>query len=318
HFTARMPGENPVGGTHPAPSPSTGMTGDLAERLRRHLHQISRKIGARRTEAPDGLSAALEYLEAELTGYGYAPLRIPFQAGEQTVFNLEVEILGREVPEEIFVVGAHYDGFSKGPAANDNGSGVAAVLELARAAALSSAATPERTLRFVFFVNEEPPHFQQATMGSLVYARACKKQKEKIVGMWSLETLGYYSDEEGSQSYPNKALELAFPTTGNFIAFVGNLMSSRFVKDTVGEYRGLAADAAGVPCEGAALPGWIAGVGWSDHWSFAEAGYPALMITDTAVFRDPEYHTLEDWPERLDTERLAKVVGTLSRMLATK
>lgn len=313
-----MPGENPSGLAVDTSTGDSPGTLDLEGRLKEHLHQIAREIGARSTEVPSGLDATLEYLEAELTEYGYAPLRIPFEVDGRTVYNMEVEILGRESPEEIFVVGAHYDGFSTGPAANDNASGVAAALELARAATLASAATPAQTLRFVFFVNEEPPHFQEATMGSLVYARDCAKRKENIVGMWSLETLGYYSDEEGSQSYPNKALELTYPTVGNFIAFVGNLTSSRFVKDTVGDYRRLASKAGGVPCEGAALPGWIAGVGWSDHWSFAEVGYKALMVTDTAVFRDPEYHTLEDWPERLDLERLASVVGTLSSMLAQR
>ncbi len=129
--------------------------------------------------------------------------------------------------------------------------------------------------------------------------------------MWSLETLGYYSDEEGSQSYPIKALEAAYPTRGNFITFVGNLRSMALVRKTVGLFRKVA----DFPSEAAALPGAIAGVGWSDHWSFAESGFKALMITDTAIFRDPHYHTMQDLPERLDTARMARVVEGLATVL---
>ena len=301
----RMPGQS-FRGTAPPP---TEAELSLESKLAGHLHQLASVIGARSTSQPAGLERTLVYLEEQLTSYGYRPLRIPYEVDGLTVANLEVEIIGSQLPSEIVVVGAHYDAFSSVPGANDNGSGTAAALALAeRFAGLHCG----RTLRFVFFTNEEPPHFQRETMGSLVYARACAKRQENIRAMWSLETVGYYSDDEGSQTYPIKLLEAAYPTRGNFIAFVGDLSAKGLVRKTVGRFRELT----DFPSEAATLPGAIAGVGWSDHWSFAESGFPALMVTDTAVFRDPYYHTLEDLPERLDTASMARVVEGLGAVLA--
>lgn len=303
-FSVRMPGRSHTG---PVGSPTSDES-SVAERLRQHLDQLGNVIGARNLENPTALEAALVYLESELRAYGYDPLRIPFEVEGQTTANLEVEIIGAELPEEIVIVGAHYDGFYGGPAANDNGSGTAALLELARRFASKPC---DRTLRFVFFTNEEPPHFQQDSMGSLVYARACRQHDEDIRAMWSLETLGYYTDEAGSQNYPSKILHAAYPSQGNFVAFVGNLLSSALVRKTIGRFRAHCQ----FPSEGAALPSFVAGVGWSDHWSFAQVGYRALMVTDTAVFRDPHYHTVDDLPDRLDTESMARVTLGLAAVL---
>lgn len=300
----RMPGSS-FEGEAPPPTPAEK---SLQTKLTEHLHQLSRVIGARSTAQPLGLEQALVYLEQQLTSYGYEPLRIPYDVNGLTVANLEVQIKGRTLPDEIVVVGAHYDGFSSVPAANDNGSGTAGTLALAERFAHHPC---DRTLRFVFFTNEEPPHFQQETMGSLVYASACAQRKENIRAMWSLETIGYYSDEEGSQTYPAKALSAAYPSVGNFITFVGSLSSMGLVRKTVGRFR----EVADFPSEAASLPGAIAGVGWSDHWSFAQSGFRALMVTDTAVFRDPHYHTMQDLPERLDTARMARVVEGLALVL---
>jgi Zn-dependent M28 family amino/carboxypeptidase len=291
------------------PAPFSAEESKLAATLDRHLHELSREIGARSTTNPSGLEETLVYLEGELASYGYEPLRIPFEVNSQTVANLEVELVGTSAPQEIVVVGAHYDGFYSAPAANDNGSGTAALLALAERFATQRTA---RTLRFVFFTNEEPPHFQQETMGSLVYAKACAERSEDIRAMWSLETLGYYSDGDKTQNYPIRLLHAFYPSRGNFITFVGNVMSSGLVRKTIGRFR----EHAAFPSEGAALPSMVAGVGWSDHWSFAQVGYPALMITDTAVFRDPEYHQPGDLPERLDTERMARVVLGLAAVLS--
>jgi hypothetical protein len=148
-------------------------------------------------------------------------------------------------------------------------------------------------------------------MGSLVYARACRERDDDIRAMWSLETLGYYSDEADSQDYPIKLLHAAYPSRGNFVTFVGNMLSASLVRRSIGRFR----EAAQFPSEGAALPSWVAGVGWSDHWSFAKVGYSALMVTDTAVFRDPCYHKIDDLPERLDTVSLARVTLGLATVL---
>jgi Zn-dependent M28 family amino/carboxypeptidase len=193
------------------------------------------------------------------------------------------------------------------PGANDNGTGVAAMLALARR---FSGQKPRRTLRFVAFANEEPPHFQTAEMGSVVYAQRSRERSENVVAMLSLETLGYYDDAQGSQVYP-PPIGLFYPSTGNFVGFVSNVSSRKLLRDVVGDFRSHTR----FPSEGAALPAVIPGVGWSDHWAFWQAGYPALMVTDTAPFRYPHYHTGADTPDKIDYERLARVVAGLERSI---
>ena len=166
---------------------------------------------------------------------------------------------------------------------------------------------PSRTIRFVFFVNEEPPFFQTQFMGSRVYAKRCRERDENIVGMISLETIGYYSDEDESQMYPFGGLRWVYGKRGDFIAFVGNLKSRGFVQRTIAHFR----EVSQFPSEGAALPAFLQGVGWSDHWSFWQEGYPALMVTDTAPFRYPHYHRATDTPDKLDYEKMARVVAGL-------
>jgi Zn-dependent M28 family amino/carboxypeptidase len=190
------------------------------------------------------------------------------------------------------------------PGANDNGSGAAATLALARRVAGRNL---PRTVRLVAFVNEEAGAFKTEAMGSLVYARQCRERNEKIVAMLSLETIGYYSTEPNSQSYPLPGLGALYPTTGNFIAFVGNFGSRALVRDVVGSFR----KHARFPSEGAALPSAVPGIDWSDHWSFWQNGYPALMVTDTAPFRYPYYHLAQDTPDKLDYDRMARVVAGL-------
>jgi hypothetical protein len=149
-------------------------------------------------------------------------------------------------------------------------------------------------------------------MGSLVYARACKERGDDVVAMISLETLGYFSDVEGSQSYPLPILEWLYPTRGNFITFVGNFASRALVRDAIATFRTSVA----FPSEGAALPDFVPGIGWSDQWSFWALGYPALMVTDTAPFRYPQYHTVHDTADKVDYESLARVVDGLNAVIA--
>ena len=167
-----------------------------------------------------------------------------------------------------------------------------------------------RTVRFVLFANEEPPFFQTADMGSLVYAKRCRQRGENIVAMLSVETIGYYSERPGSQQYP-PPMGLLYPSTGDFIGFVGNVKSRHLVRELVGSFRRHAQ----FPSEGAALPGSMTGVSWSDQWAFWQEGYPAVMVTDTAPFRYPYYHHPADTPDRLDYERMARVVDGLRAVL---
>ena len=204
---------------------------------------------------------------------------------------------------EIVLVGAHYDSVFGAPGANDNGSGVAALLALARRFAGKQT---HHTLRFVAFVNEEPPYFQTSQMGSFVYAGRCKARGDRIAAMISLETIGYFSDAPRSQTYPVAVLGAFYPKVGNFIGIVGDVRSRWLVRRAIAEFR----KDGKIPTEGAALPAFIAGVGWSDQWSFWQHGYPGIMITDTAPFRYPHYHEATDTPDKLDYDRFALVVSS--------
>lgn len=279
---------------------------ELAERLRSHVQVVGGDIGDRNVSAYDGLNATVEYINRALAEAGYGVTEQPYEAGGKTVKNLEAVLKGGARAHEVLVIGAHYDSVRGCPAANDNGTGVAAVLEMARSMAHDR---PERTVRFVLFVNEEPPFFQTDLMGSVVYAKACKARGDKVVGMISVETIGFYSDAKGSQKYP-PPFDGMFPNTGNFIGFVADERSGGFLRDVMGSFRRHTK----FPSEGVAAPAGVQGVGWSDHWSFWQQGYPALMATDTAPFRYPHYHEPTDTPDKVDYDRTARVVAGLLRV----
>lgn len=280
----------------------------LQSELARHVGWLATQIGERHLGIPRRLDAASDYIARSLSDSGYAVERQTFDARGHTCANLIAELPGGDRADEIVLVGAHYDTVVDCPGANDNASGVAAVLALAR---LWAAARPARTLRLLAFANEEAPYFgDPQAMGSWVYARRCHQRNEKIVAMVSLETIGYYSDQPRSQRYP-PPLGLFYPSEGNFIGFVGNLRSRQLVRDVIESFRRHAR----FPSEAAALPESVPGVGWSDHWAFWQEGYPALMVTDTAPFRYPYYHTPQDTSEKLDYASMARVVAGVSDVL---
>lgn len=286
--------------------PQTDDETELASRLRDHVEMLAGTIGERNIWHPDQLLAAAEYIEQTFRDYGQEPVPLFHVVRGQEVRNIEVTIPGTTRPTEIVVIGAHYDSVRGCVGANDNASGVAAVLEMAR---LLRGKQPRRTVRLVAFVNEEPPFFQTEQMGSLVYARLCRKRGDNIVAMFTPETIGYYSDAKGSQQYPFP-FSMFYPSEGNFIAFVGNTTSRPLIARSIKSFRRHTP----FPSEAAALPGSITGVGWSDHWSFWQEGYPAFMVTDTAPFRYPHYHQVTDTPDKIDYDRTARVVMGLTRV----
>lgn len=278
--------------------------------LETSVEMLATRIGPRHAGlAYQKLKVAATWLESNLgpSNMGYRVEKQRYTVSGKEFVNLSVEIPGKTRPEEIVLVGAHYDSARGCPAANDNGSGVAALLALAN---VFVGTEHDRTLRFVAFVNEEPPFFQTKDMGSLVYAKRCKKRGEKIVGMLSLETMGYFSDEAGSQQMP-PTVRGDFPDTGNFIAFVSTPENEALVRQCGAAFK----KAGDFPLEEVVLPDTIPGVGYSDHWSFWEQGYPALMVTDTAPYRYPHYHKPTDTPDKIDFERLFKVVKGLQSVI---
>lgn len=300
----RMPGRS-YEGPLPAFTPEQAA---LARELESTVTALAVGIGQRNTLKPAGLRDAEVFLGRELARLGYKVRRQAYTAAGVECANLDVEIPGRSRPGEIVVVGAHYDSIADSPAANDNGSGVAATLAMARAFAGKQAT---RTLRLVFFVNEEPPFFFTDDMGSFVYAKACKDRRENIVAMMTPETIGYYSDEPGSQKYPIP-VDHIYPDRGNFISFIGMHESAPLIRRAVGSFR----KHCKFPSIGAGLPSIIPMVGASDHWAFWCMGYPSLMITDTAPFRYPYYHTRQDTPDKIDFPKMARVVEGVGRVVS--
>lgn len=297
----------------PALQPTTGLP-PLTDAERGFQEELGRdvaalaKIGERNAQKKWELAEATDFLAAQLEAAGYSLRREGHEIDGVAVQNLEVEVRGSAETDEVVLVGAHFDSAAGSPGANDNASGVAAVLALARR---FRSATPHRTLRFVLFANEEPPYFQTEKMGSLLYAKAALDRGDHIVAMLSLESLGVYRDTPNSQRHP-KGSASDMPTVGDFVAVVGNVASSDLVELVA---RGLEARSS-IPARAATLPDAVPEAGFSDHWSFWQIRVPAVMVTDTALFRDDHYHQATDTPERLDYGRMARVVAGLESVLA--
>jgi hypothetical protein len=303
-FVTGMPGRSWTG---PLP-PLTDREQLIRDNLRRHVATLAGRIGERNVWRPEAMTAAAGYIRTTLEDAGYGVNLQAFPSRGLTVNNIEAVLPGQGAADEIIVIGAHYDTVADCPGANDNASGVAAMLELAR---LLAGSTLPRTVRFVAFANEEAPFFYDEEMGSNRYAMHAQAQGERIEAMLSLETLGYYTDEPGTQKYPFP-FSWFYPDTGNFVGFVGNLSSRSLVRRAIGAFRASTA----FPSEGVAAPSGIEGIHWSDHWSFWQAGYPAIMVTDTAPFRYPHYHGTTDTPQKLDYTGLARVTGGLAEVVA--
>lgn len=298
-----MPGES----WHGTPPTADAAAIALNQRLRHTVAMLAGQVGIRNVQHAEALSEAARLIEEELTAASLTVERQTFTTDGVSTANLIVTIPGGSAARQIVIVGAHYDTAGHTPGADDNASGVAAVLELAR---LAARRRPTRTLRFVFFTNEEPPYFQTEKMGSLVYARACRSRSDDVVAALSIESVGVFSDAPDSQHYP-WPLSWFYPSTGNFLAFVGNPASRELTRRATVAFR----EHATVGSEAAVLPDSLTGVGWSDHWSFWQVGYPAIMITDTAVFRNKSYHEPTDTPEKLDYDRLARSVRGLDAVV---
>ena len=283
----------------------------LQAQLLRHVSAIA---GERNWRRPEALEAAAMYIEGQLKTMGYRIIRQEVPSKTGPVRNIEARLGGEpgQGGKGVVVIGAHYDSAQNTPAANDNGSGVAVLLELARGFAGQRAAPGFAGVNLVFFVNEEPPHFKTSMMGSWVYAAELEARKQKVAAMYALETMGAYYDASGSQHYPLPGFTLAYPDQGNFLAFVSDIGARDQVREAVGAFRA----SARLPSEGVAAPALLQGIDWSDHWSFRQHGFPGMMVTDTALFRYAHYHMPEDTPEKIDYLRLAKATLGLHEMFS--
>ena len=279
----------------------------LQQNLQHHVYRLADDIGERNVQHPEALHAAEDYISNTWRQQGYIVEKQAYRENNIQCANLEVTLKGNAQAEQFLLVGAHYDSVFGSPGGNDNGSGVAALLESSR---LFQSETTNMSVRFVAFVNEEPPFFFSGRQGSNIYAKAIRQRGDDVRLMLALETMGYYSSEPGSQEYP-PLFKYFYPNTANFISFVTNFGSRRKMLRLAKAFH----QVSDFPLEHVATFSFIPGVGWSDHLSFWRQNYKALMVTDTAFYRYPYYHSFNDTADKLDYPRLARVCEGLFNAL---
>jgi hypothetical protein len=282
---------------------------ELASQLRADVLHLAETIGERNMHRPGTLDITAAWLETRFIEMGYNPGRHTYRLNRgaysgREAHNIIAELEGYEDPDQLIIVGAHYDTVLGSPGANDNASAIAALLALAD---WFSSRPLEYTVRFVAFANEEPPFFKTEDMGSYAYARHLREQNQHVRAMFSMDGLGSFSDEPGSQRYPLPGIGIIYPDKANFIGFVTRFRDRKLMKRSLRAFR----EGAGIAAEGVALPGLVPGVDWSDHWSFWQHDFPAFLITDTLPFRDRHYHSPTDTPDKIDFDRMALVVEGL-------
>jgi Zn-dependent M28 family amino/carboxypeptidase len=282
----------------------TGDAMDTPSYLRLAVTTLSREIGSRPYDDAVKLDRTVKFIGGEFASAGLVVSYQSFTYRNRQYQNVIGELKGRAMPEKVLVVGAHYDTVRTTPGADDNASGIAGLMGIAR---LLAGRSLDRTVRFVAFALEEPPVYRSRNMGSYHYAESLVKKRETVEGMICLEMIGFFSDREGSQHYPLPFMKLKFPKVGNYISLVGNRRSRKFTHHVADSLR----NATDLPVITLNAPAIIAGIDFSDHWSFNKFRIPACMATDTAFYRNPNYHAPTDLPETLDYTRMAKVVEGL-------
>lgn len=279
--------------------------------LRRVVDVLSVEIGVRTFREPERLDRAADFISGELASFGYAVTRQPFPYKGSLYQNVIAGAPGAGADDRLLIIGSHYDTVRTTPGADDNASGVAGMLDLAR----TLSGTPHAAgIRFAAFSLEEPPAYRTRNMGSYWYARSLRESGARVDGMICLEMIGFFRDEPGSQHYPLPFMNLRFPRAGNYLSLVGNLRSKGFTDDVARGFRA----GTDLPVITLNAPFFVVGIDFSDHWSFYQFGFPALMATDTAFYRNPHYHAPSDLPRTLDYVRMAKVVQGLRAAVAAR
>lgn len=270
-----------------------------ADRLKSHVRMLSETLHPRSVEELTNLEAAADYIHAEFTAAGAAVADQWFEDRGEKYRNVIARFGPADGP--LLVIGAHYDSFETTPGADDNASGIAGLIELA---GLLGRHPPPRPVELVAFTTEEPPHFRNGSMGSAVHAESLRAAGREVSLMLALEMIGWFSDAPDSQAYPLPGMKLFYPDKGNFIAIIGRFSDwadTRQVKAAM-------AGSSDLPVYSMNTLTLIPGVDFSDHRNYWAEGYPALMITDTAFYRNPHYHEAGDTYDKLDYRRMAQVV----------
>ncbi|HRX16808.1 MAG TPA: M28 family peptidase [Spirochaetota bacterium] len=274
----------------------------------RHIvRALSDYIGERSLRLNENLERAAEFIESAFALHGTIPDKEKFKAEGHNVVNVIAELPGKKNPEKIIIIGAHYDTVEGSPGANDNGSGIAALLELHR---LLKKETHKKTIRFVAFALEEPPFFGTELMGSFQHAKNCKKRKENIELMLCLDMLGIGS-RFAKQNYPVEDMKRNYPKKGNYLA-VATLPSQ---SKTAFYFKKYFNKNSFIKMFEMIAPASVPGIDYSDHSSFIKQGYPAIMVTDTGFYRNPRYHTSEDISSTLNYRFLGYTVYSLYKTI---
>jgi Zn-dependent M28 family amino/carboxypeptidase len=303
YVCVKMPGQTLSSELLPLTEPQK----ELSSRLRGHVTYLAGEIGERHYGELKAYNKAATYINDALRDAGLVPYEESF--GEKSQFqNIIAEHYGSRLADEVIVVGAHYDTVWMTPGADDNASGVAVMIELAK---LLKTIKLDRTIRFIAFANEETPYYLTENMGSLFHAKRSFERADNIMAMFSLEMLGYFSNKADSQSYP-APFNWFYPNTANFVAFVSNFNSRPLLETSISLFR----DSKSFPSEGLTAPvALVPNVRRSDHASFWQYNYPAIMVTDTAAYRNFAYHNSRDVPDSLDYEAMARITTGLISVL---
>jgi Zn-dependent M28 family amino/carboxypeptidase len=256
---------------------------------------------SRNNEHVTSLDSSAQYILSELKRSGYEPVEQPYTANGKTYKNIICSFGPKDA--ERLIVGAHYDVCGEQQGADDNASGVAGLLEIARTLKKQNPVLSYR-IDMVFYTLEEPPHFRESTMGSAIHAKYLHDNNIKVIGMICLEMIGYYSEEKHSQHYPAGFMKLFYPTQANFIAVVGKTGQGGFLRKIK---RGIISSC-GIDVRSINAPKFIPGIDFSDHLNYWNYGYEAVMITDTSFYRNDNYHQSSDVPSTLSFEKMAEVV----------
>ncbi|MCM8795927.1 MAG: M28 family peptidase [Candidatus Omnitrophica bacterium] len=276
--------------------------------IKKHIEFLAVDLGERNYIQYQNLKRAQDYIKEEFRSYGYILKEQVYSLGNQDFENIIATKIGKDKKDKIIIICAHYDSAYGSPGADDNASGVAGILELAR---LISSQDLDKTIKFIAFCNEEPPFYMSTDMGSFRYAKNASKMKEDIEAVLCLESIGFYQDKRNSQTYP-LFLHFFYPDKGNFIAMVSNFKSGHLLKKIVKEFR----SASSFPIEYLVAPlSLVPAIGLSDNWSFWHFGYKAIMITDTAFYRNPYYHSPQDTLDKLDCQKIALLIEGLYKVI---
>ncbi len=279
----------------------------IQQNLTHFVYHMAGEIAERNFWYISELNACADFIAENFQKLGYEVNCQEFFVYDKSMRNIEARFKDEDSSIPMIILGAHYDSVRGSPGADDNATGVAALLELAR---LLENKKCSHSIRFVAFANEEPPFFYTRKMGSWVYAKSLRQQRKKVNAMFSLESLGYYSEEKDSQQYP-PFFKWFYPDQGNFIALVTRWSDTKLLKQVSQLFR----RHSDFPIESVAVPALIPGVSWSDHWAFWKMGFPALMVTDTAFYRNPYYHTVNDSADKINFQRLADLVVALAEVI---